>query len=142
MPVELYKDPYGSLQHYPEESILELRWTSCTVNMTDEDFRCWLKIYGEHAVREQTQFLVVDVCVFGGSPSAESTGSWREEHIVPLYRQAGVKKFAYLVPPQPIVSRDEDPKNKAPRDDANFGSFATSYLDSWDAIRIWFAATE
>ena len=75
MSVERYQDQFGSIQHYPEEQILELRWSPGTATISDDDFKRWLKLLGEQAIQLQTRFLVVDVREFRGQPSPETIGS-------------------------------------------------------------------
>lgn len=135
MAVELYQDVYGSIQHYPDEGILELRWVAETADMTDADFRRWLTIYGTLSMVHQTPLLVVDVCTFRGSPDSSSTTTWRDEQIVPLYQKGGVTHFAYLLPAEASVSNEDEPVAA----DSEI-SFATRYLTSWDAIREWFGS--
>ncbi len=140
MSVELYQDQFGSIQHYPNEKILELRWSLGTENISDDDFKRWLKMLGEHAIERQTRFLVVDVREFRGTPSPEAVGSWRDEHVIPLYNQAGTEKFAFLVPPSPPASDSEDDDSSSIMDESEGpANFPTQYFPSWDAIRAWFA---
>ena len=142
MPNELFNDQFGSIQHYPDEKILELRWSSGTKGMSDDDFKHWLKLLGDYANDHNTRFLVIDVREFLGKPSADAVGSWRDEHIIPLYNQAGTEKMAFLVPPAAAEHSDsEEDSAMSEMSSESPANFPTQYFPSWNAIRAWFNET-
>ncbi len=132
MSVELYQDEFGSIYYYADEDILELRWSAATEHISDADFRRWLKLLGQHAIDQKIRFLVVDGRNFHGQPTPETVGDWRDQHVIPLYNQAGTEKFAFLVP------HTTETTSTMPAADTGPANYPTQYFSSWDAIRAWF----
>jgi hypothetical protein len=62
---------------------------------------------------------------FAATPELDT---WRREEIIPVYNAAGLKRFAYLLPPgaeyRPGGSGDTD-------------AFATDYFDDEESARAW-----
>ena len=56
MSVEIFQDQFGSLQHYPDEAILELRWSADTAAISDDDFKRWMMLLGDHATSSTRVF--------------------------------------------------------------------------------------
>ena len=64
--------------------------------MSDADFRKTLQVMADHGLRVRPRFMIIDATEFFHE-FAGGTLAWRDEHIVPLYNEAGVEKFAFLV---------------------------------------------
>src|SRR5262245_38120142 len=97
METQLFHDRFGVMTHDEISGILELRWLAETEVMTDGDFMIWLERYAASAGQYRARFLLIDTRAFKHRPGAH-TGPWREEHIIPQYSRAGVKKLAFLLP--------------------------------------------
>lgn len=134
MPEEIYGDRFGAIRHHPETGVLELEWTEGTAEMDDGDFMAWLSRYAETEASIGAPFLVIDVRRFRFRPG-EQVGQWRDEHVIPLYNGAGVRKFAFLVPAGTpgTVSAGNTPAPESP------GHFPTGYFDARDQMDAWFA---
>ena len=113
---------------------MELEWSAETGDMTDEDFRGYLSRYAEAEASIRAPYLVIDVTRFAFRPGRD-VGAWRDEHIIPLYNVAGVKKFAFLVPQGTpgTVGTGNQPAPEPP------GTFPTGYFDWRDQMEEWFA---
>src|SRR6266540_3245091 len=98
MSQEIYRDRFGAIRREEGPGILELEWFDDATGMTDEDFKAWLTRYAAAAETTHTLNLVIDVTHFAFRPGPD-VGPWRDEHIIPRYNAAGVRKFAFLVPP-------------------------------------------
>ena len=128
----LYNDEYGSIISYPDHRALEISWSEGSATISDDSFKMWLTKFGELAVETGSQYLIVDGLKWQGNVSPEAMGSWRTEQVIPIYNQAGTKKFAFLFPevPPPLAG-----KAPAPEEGANY---PTGYFASRDAIYDWF----
>ena len=129
MGTPLYQDRFGVLSYDDTRNILELRWLAETATMTDDDFMGWLERFAAAAVQHHAPFLLIDTLEFKHDPGA-LTGPWRDEHIIPRYNQAGVKKFAFLLPEGSAPKTDPVPEGPA--------QFPTGYFDSHEQINRWF----
>ena len=133
MAIELNRDEYGVIRRYREDGILELEWLEASANMTDDDFKRSMQRYAELAGEHPTPYLLVDVTKFRHS-MGESVGAWRDEHIIPAYNAAGVKKFAFLLPAGApgTVEEGNTPAKEPP------GEFPIGYFTERRGIVEWF----
>jgi hypothetical protein len=134
---ELYADEFGVITLIPEEGVLELEWLEGSANMTDEDFMRSMERYANLAEERRPANLLVDVTKFRHTPG-ESVGPWRDEHVIPRYNAAGVRKFAFLFPPgvPGTVESGKDPEREPP------GEFPTGYFEDRRHILEWFRASQ
>jgi hypothetical protein len=129
--MELQRDEFSVMSFNPETKTLELWWSAGTASITEERFRQGLEQFAAHAVDRHAPNLLVDLREFAYRP-AEDMWVWRLEHIIPRYHEAGVKKFANVVPEGwPL----EAPK-QGEGEDFLTGNFATV-----DAAEAWFRAS-
>jgi hypothetical protein len=130
---ELNRDKYGVIRHDPEDGILELEWLETSADMTDDDFKDSMQRYAQLAREHSTPYLLVDVTKFRHS-MGEGVSAWRDEHIIPAYNAAGVKKFAFLFPPDGpgTVEEGKTPAQEPP------GEFPTGYFRERRSITEWF----
>ena len=131
--MELERDEFGTVNLDPDTGVLELRWTEATAHMTDEQFKASMERFAGYAQEHAQSNVVIDVTRFAHHPGPE-VGTWREEHIVPRYNAARVRKFAFLVPPGApgIVEAGSQPEREPP------GSFPTGYFEDRQHIFDWF----
>ena len=132
---ELYRDGFGTIIHHPEQGIIELEWFEGSASMTDDDFMRSMERYAAFAQERRTPNMLVDVTRFGHSPG-EHVGPWRDDHIIPRYNAAGVKRFAFLVPAGApgTVEAGSQPEKEPP------GDFPTGYFEDRQHIMEWFGA--
>ena len=131
METQLYHDRFGAISYDDTMKILELRWFAETENMTDDDYMRWLERYAAATEQYHAPFTLIDTREFKHHPGAH-TGPWREEHIIPQYNRAGVKKFAFLLPAGTAPKTEPMPEGAA--------RFPTGYFDSREQIEQWYAS--
>jgi hypothetical protein len=92
-----------------------------------------MRRYAELAGAHSTPYLLVDVTKFRHT-MGEGIGAWRDEHIIPAYNAAAVKKFAFLFPAGALgtVEQGNDPAKEPP------GEFPTGYFAEHGRILDWF----
>src|SRR6266511_2289616 len=95
--MELQRDEYSVLSFNPETQALELWWSAGSASLTEERFRQGLEQFAGQAVERRTPNLLVGLREFAYRP-APDMWDWRLEHFIPRYREAGVRKFANIVP--------------------------------------------
>ena len=131
MQTQLFQDRFGVMFYDDARNILELLWYPETESMTDDDYMGWLERFAIAAEQHHVQFIVIDTLAFKHHPGAH-TGPWRDEHIIPLYNSAGVKKFAFLLAPG--TAPKTEPAIEGP------AQFPTGYFDSREQITQWFTS--
>ena len=131
METQLFQDRFGIMLYDDARKILELRWFAETESMTDDDYMGWLERFAIASEQHHVQFIVIDTLAFKHHQGAH-TGPWREEHIIPRYNRAGVKKFAFLLSPGTAPETEPAPEGSA--------QFPTGYFDSREQINRWFTA--
>src|SRR6516225_1531068 len=94
-PRQTAANEWGTVTYYPEWKTLELKWGQKTRSMTDDGFKKTLKILADEGIRVRPSYMIVDMTEFFHEVG-EGTLAWRDEHIIPLYNEAGVQKFAFL----------------------------------------------
>jgi hypothetical protein len=89
-PQELAANEWGAISYYPQWNTLELKWGQQTMSMSDHGFRKTLQIMAEQGLKVRPKYMIVDSTEFFHE-LGEGTLAWRNEHIVPLYNDAGVR---------------------------------------------------
>jgi hypothetical protein len=131
METQLFHDRFGIMTYDDASEVLELRWLPETRAMTDDDFMRWLERYAGSAEQHHAPFLLIDTRAFQHSPGAH-TGPWRDEHIIPQYNRAGVRKLAFLLPTGAAPKTEPVPEGPA--------QFPTGYFDAREQIDRWFTS--
>lgn len=106
--------------------ILTLEWKSETSGMTDMFFKEEALLFIDQVKNGRYLKILVDMRNFRGSLSPDIL-AWRDKHIISVYNDIGVKKFAF-VNEKPTVSQD-DPNN----------TFVTKYFTDSSAAFQWLA---
>ena len=129
---EVFRDAYGVILD-ESNGVLELRWLDDSATMTDGDFKRWLERLASASEARPCSHLLIDITHFAHRPG-EDVAAWRDEHIIPRYNQAGVRKFAFLLPKGApgTVAAGNQPAPEPP------GNFPIGYFDDRDAIDAWF----
>ena len=131
METQLYQDRFGVMLYDDAQNVLELRWLAETKSMNDNDYMRWLERYAASAEQYQVSFTLIDTRAFHHHPGAH-TGPWREEHIIPQYNRAGVRKLAFLLPTGAAPKTEPVPEGPA--------QFPTGYFDAREQIDRWFTS--
>jgi len=83
------------LQHGPD--LLELKWLTPTATMADGGFMATLCLFVSEAERVKPRCLFIDATEFRHRFGPDVM-RWRDDHIIPRYGGAGVRKFAFQIP--------------------------------------------
>jgi hypothetical protein len=91
--------------------VLELCWLPSTASMTDGAFMATLCLLALEAERTRPRGILVDATDFRHQ-FTPGLMAWRDAHVVPRYGAAGVRRFAFVMPPsfaQSGMERMEEP---------------------------------
>ena len=86
----------------------------------------------EQGLKVRPRFMIIDATEFFHA-FGEGTLAWREEHIVPLCNEAGVEKFAFLVPGSMpgTVEKGAEPVPDGP------ATFPTGWFETTERMYAW-----
>jgi hypothetical protein len=100
--------------------------------MSDDGFRKTLQIMADQGLKVRPQFMIIDATEFFHA-FGEGTLAWRDEHIVPLYNDAGVEKFAFLVTGSMpgTVEKGAEPVPDGP------ATFPTGWFETRERMYAW-----
>jgi hypothetical protein len=131
-PRELAATEWGSITHFPQWRTLELKWNQKTRSMNDDGFKQTLKVLAGHGLELRPEYMIIDATEFRHE-LGEGTLAWRDEHIVPQYNDAGVKKFAFLVTDRApgTVEKGAEPALDGP------ATFPTGWFHTRERMYAW-----
>ena len=134
-PQELAANEWGTITSYPQWNTLELAWSPSTRSMGDDGFKQTLQLLADQGLKARPRFMIIDATQFFHRPG-EGVLAWRDEHIVPLYNQAGVQKFAFLAPAgmPGTVEKGGVPAPDGP------ATFPTAWFETRDRLYAWLAS--
>lgn len=124
----VYQDEWGEIIDRGTPDVIELRWFDATSEMSKDQFQNWLRIFADHVGRQRRSRVLVDGTNFKMNP-AFMDAAWRDTNIIPRYNAAGVKRFAFQMPPgMPMIGKRPQPEGP--------GDFPTGYFGArQDALR-------
>lgn len=127
----VHNDQWGEIIDHPDDDCVEIRWYDTTSDMSGDDFNRFLKTYAGQVEACGRANGLVDGVQFRMDMAKMSMG-WRDEHIIPRYNAAGMKKFAFIMPEgMPAIGTAPAPEGPADFPTGYFGTRA-------DALR-WFS---
>jgi hypothetical protein len=131
----LAANEWGAITYFPEWNTLELKWTAKTRLMTDDGFKTTLQLLADQGVEVRPTFMIIDATEFSHE-LGDGTLAWRDEHIVPLYNEAGVKKFAFLWTDRMpgTVEKGAEPAPDGP------ATFPTGWFETRERMYAWLTA--
>ena len=134
-PQQLAANEWGTITYYPEWVTLELKWGQQTRSMSDDGFKETLQLMADHGRKVRPKYMIIDATEFFHTPG-EGTLAWRDQHIVPLYNQAGVEKFAFLTTSAMpgTVEKGAEPAPVGP------AAFPTGWFETRERIYAWLAS--
>src|SRR6266508_1363260 len=123
--MEIERDEFETVTYDEATGILELDWTNASAHLTDQQFMDALARFAAHAEEHRAPNVIIDVTRFLASPGPE-VAPWRDEHVIPVYNRAGVRRFAFLVPAGSpgTVEQGGQPAPETP------GDFPTGYFET------------
>jgi hypothetical protein len=131
-PQELAASKWGTITCHPQSNTLELTWSPDTRSLGDDGFRQTLQLLAGQGLKVRPRFMIVDSTRCYRTPG-EGTLAWRDEHIVPLYNEAGVEKFAFLVT---AAMPGTVQKGAVPAPDGP-AAFPTAWFQNRDRMYAW-----
>ena len=93
----LYSDRWGDIVDRPDDGCVEIRWFDTTSDMSGDDFNQFLTTYAGCVESCGRAGGLVDAVQFRMDMTRMNMG-WRDEHIIPRYNAAGLRKFAFVMP--------------------------------------------
>src|SRR4029453_3853064 len=91
---------YGLVLRHDAPDALELTWLPATAAMTDEDWKTGLMLLAAEAEALSPPAILIDATRFDHQFSdRDGLMAWRDHHVTPRHNHAGVKKFAFVMPP-------------------------------------------
>jgi hypothetical protein len=93
---EIARNEWGVIVNHGD--VLELRWLRSTSAMTDGGFMTTLCLFAREAEEVRAKSLFIDATQFDHR-FGPGVMEWRDAHIIPRYGAAGVRQFAFLMPP-------------------------------------------
>jgi hypothetical protein len=125
----VYEDRWGAIVDRPEAGYIEIRWFDSTAAMTTAQFNTWLQTFADAVAQRPGRAVLVDSTVFRMDPK-QFDPAWRDTNIIPRYNAAGVRRFAFLMPPgMPLIGKE--PAKEGP------AKFATGYFGMRQAALDW-----
>lgn len=97
LPTTKYADQWGECIVRPGDGCSEIRWFDTTIDMVGDDFNAFLTAFATVVEGSNQTGALVDAVQFKMDMARMSHG-WRDEHIIPRYNAAGLKKFAFIMP--------------------------------------------
>lgn len=98
MATKVTANEWGVILRHDGQDLLELQWLPSTAQMTDGGFMATLCLFASEAERARARRLLIDAREFRHQ-FGEGVMAWRDAHIIPRYGAAGVRRFAFLMPP-------------------------------------------
>jgi hypothetical protein len=132
----VYEDRFGAVIDHADAGYVEVRWYDTTGAMSAAQFQDWLAGFAGEVERRRRAGVLVDGTSFLMDPG-NMDEEWRDEHIVPHYNAAGVRKFAFHMPDgMPAIGAPPAPEGPATFPTAYFGrrQDALDWLAARDAV--------
>ena len=100
--------------------------------MTDDGFKATLQLMAEHGLKVRPRYMIIDATKFFHQ-LGEGILAWRDKHIVPLYNDAGVEKFAFLATDRTpgTVEKGAKPAMDGP------AKFPTAWFETTERMYQW-----
>lgn len=132
LPTVVYADRWGECLVRPDDGCSEIRWFDATAEMDGDDFNAFLAEFASVVEAAGLPGALVDAVQFRMDMAKMMTG-WRDEHIIPRYNAAGLRKFAFVMP-KGMPAIGAPPKAEGP------AAFPTAYFAARRDALAWLAA--
>ena len=114
-------------------SLISFVWTEASAAMTVHDYKDAIREYARLVLQHRARRSLVDLRKF--RYRVEDVGSWWVDEIAPLYNQAGLERFAFVLPESEQVQPDEGPAQAEASQ-----NFITKHFGSVQAAISWLTA--
>jgi hypothetical protein len=131
-PTELHDDKFLQVLWDEHSRIIGIKWKEATSSMTDDHFKDELALFAAQVEQKKAPAILVDLCDFRHKMSP-SVQEWRVKDISTRYNEAGVQRFAFLLPAGsqiPPTMNQGSPGEK----------FATRAFTDWESAVNWLSA--
>ncbi|MBG85666.1 MAG: hypothetical protein CMO80_02045 [Verrucomicrobiales bacterium] len=91
----LYDGPFDAITQ--DGKVLILKWKPETASMETKQFFESMVRLGELTIEADVHGILIDILDFRHKPTADVM-AFREEHVIPIYNQTGIKRMAFLFP--------------------------------------------
>jgi hypothetical protein len=119
-----------------QDSLMSFVWTEKSAAMTVDDYKDAISDYARLVLEHRARRALVDLRKFRYRvEDAEVLGSWWADQIVPLYKQAGLEKFAFVLP-----EGEQPPPDETPARVEAGETFITRHFASQQAAMSWLTA--
>lgn len=137
-PEELARYRFGFILKQPESPVLELTWLPTSAAMSDEDWMTGLMMLAAEAEAAEISAILIDATAFRhGFEDRNSAMSWRDARVIPRYNNAGVEKFAFVMPEGYTGPTAES--GAAPVFDGPAARFPTQWFRTRESAMTWLA---
>ena len=102
---QLYDGPFLTVLWDTPRRIIGIRWKPSTAQMTDEDLKAVLTLFAGKVEEMAAHGVLVDVADFHHK-MRPGMQEWRVKNISNRYPAAGVRRFAFLFPPEVLRRAD------------------------------------
>jgi|SRR5262245_3069328 len=110
--MEISRNPFYVFDLDEQTSLMSFVWTEKSVSMTAADYMAAIRAYARLVLKHRARCALVDLRKFQFRVvDSDIPGSWWADEIVPLYNQAGLAKFAFVLPEGVQVPPDEASTN-------------------------------
>jgi len=130
--MEVSRRPFYVFDLDQGASLLSFLWTEKSSAMTVDDYKDSIREFARQVLAYRTRRVLVDLRKFRYVVDAGAVGSWWADEIVPVYNQAGLEKFAFVLPEGEPVAPDE-----APAEPESGEKFVTRQFSSEQAAKSW-----
>ena len=97
MATQVAGNDWSEILYYREKNLLELRWLPSSESMGDGGFKATLMQLAWQAEILMPASLMIDATDFAHK-FGDGVMEWRNDHVIPRYSAAGVRKFAFFMP--------------------------------------------
>ena len=131
--MEVSRRPFYVFDLDEHASLMSFVWTEKSAAMTVDDYKVSIRDYARLVLKHRARRALVDLRKFRYRvEDADALASWWADEIVPLYNQAGLKKFAFVLP-----EGEQAPPDEASAKPEAGETFDTKHFGSEQAAMSW-----
>jgi hypothetical protein len=134
--MEVFRHAFYAFDLDERASLLSFNWTEKSASMTDHDYKQALREYAHLMVKHRARRALIDLRKFRYRlGDADGLAAWWANEIVPLYNQAGLERFAFVLP-----EGEQAPPDETPAEAGESEKFLTKQFGTKQAAISWLVA--